>query len=139
MFYKLYGLGVLTLAVVGGIVLWRKYDTDEQAEGPGDDDYWAGLNFGITGWAPQLPIHPKSMAPTEAVYAPVAVTGKRGRPGRMTTARSVDWYNPAQLVPTTGPGNLAPLPGINTGWVNADAFGNPNDPFKADGGILQNG
>lgn len=56
-------------------------------------------------WLPDLPIHSKSVAPTQGKYA--TVQRNKYKSG-ITTARDTDWLNPAQLYPTTGPGDLAP-------------------------------
>ena len=108
---------VLGLAGYGGYAFYKHYWTDDSADGAAEDDYWAGLNFGISGWSPQLPIHPKSKAPTQAVYAPISINPKKYGAGNAIPARTMDYYNPAQLVPTTGPGNLAPVPGVNTEFI----------------------
>ena len=117
MYRKLCALGLLGLAGYGGYVLWNKYNTDDSADAAAEDDYWSGLNFGITGWSPQLPIHSRSKTPTQGVYPAPTVYARKYKPGDMIPQRSQDYMNPAQLVPTTGPGNIAPQVGINTEFI----------------------
>jgi hypothetical protein len=119
--HKCLGVGVVALAGVGGYWLYKTYYVSDDADSAADDDYFAGLNFGISGWKPQLPIHPRSMLPTaEAVYSPVQLKPQRGKAWSMIPARSTDYANPAQFVASTGPGNLAPIAGVNSGLANND-------------------
>jgi len=125
MFNKLCFVGVLGLAGYGG---YKLYKSSTAKGNPADDDYFAGISFGLTGWVPQLPIHPRSKVPTQGVFNPVKVSVQRGKAYAMVPARDTDYVNPAQMVPTTGPGNLAPIPGVNTSYIN-DVGGTANPYF----------
>lgn len=73
-------------------------------------------------FVPCLPIHAKSKTPTQGVFSPVH---KRKAGDGITTARDTDFLNPAQLYPTTGPGNLAPSADSNfRGMRDATPGGN---------------
>lgn len=120
MYRAVVSVGILGLAGVGGYALYKKYYTDNDAAP--EDDYWAGINFGVTGWSPQLPIHAKSKTPTQAVYNPITINHKKYGAGNSIPARNMDYYNPSQLVPSIGPGNLAPIPGVNTSFVQLNPF-----------------
>lgn len=125
---------VLGLAGYGGYKLYTTYYKDNSADKGAEDDYWAGLDFGITGWSPQLPIHPKSKAPTQGVYGPTSLYSRKYKPGDMIPARTMDYANPSQLVATTGPGNLAPMTGVNTEWVGLNDPA--NGPFQQRRAVL---
>lgn len=75
----------------------------------GESDTLAAIKDGVgsmTTWIPQLPISPKSVV-TSGTYTtrPVKAKYKDG----IVMARDTDYYNPAQLYPSGGPGNLAPI------------------------------
>jgi hypothetical protein len=68
-------------------------------------------------WVPQLPVHSKSVAPTQGSTG--TVPRNKYKSG-ITTARDQDWLNPAQLYPTTGPGNIAPHAGSDFRGLRED-------------------
>jgi len=87
---------VLILSVVGYIA-WQIRSNNDLL-GQSEDTTNAG-------W-PLLPIHPK--ANQEAIYnQKVKITNKYE--DKQIPARNLDYYNPAQLYASTGPGDLAPM------------------------------
>ena len=80
-----------------------------------ESDTLAAVKVGVgklTALVPLLPISPKSVGPeTSGTYTtrPIKAKYKDG----IVMARDTDYYNPAQLYPSGGPGNLAPIASAN--------------------------
>src|SRR5579862_5513484 len=86
-----------------------KWWQGETVSGDQSDDFDAAMKSSHFGeWVPQLPIHQRSkLSSTNATYKPVKVSTKY-KDG-IVPARDMDYYNPSQIVASTGPGNLAPF------------------------------
>jgi hypothetical protein len=99
------GVILLGVAGYGGYYI---YKTSKDANIIDPEDTWIAGQKTISGTVPVLPIHPKSdPTATQGVYTQVYSSyGKKAIP-----ARNANYMNNAQLVPTTGPGNLAPIAG----------------------------
>lgn len=103
---KLIG-GILFIAVAGGGAYYIYKQSKQSNVTDAEDDYIAGMDTSA-GTFPVLPIHPRSdPTVTQGVYA--SITSSYGK--KSITARNTDYINPSQLVPTSGPGNLAPIAG----------------------------
>ena len=112
-------IGALAVAGVGVVayLAYKQLDNDDMPNDP-EDTFNAG-SYEDNMTLPALPIHPKwNPSATQGVFTPGKVKSVVGTSNVsshygdiMVPARNSDYLNWAQLVPTTGPGNLAPIMG----------------------------
>lgn len=101
---KIVAGGILILAGIGGYTVYKKYHV--KANVSVEDDFNAANSL-FGEYVPFLPIHSKSNPQTRGIYTTLKPS-TRYKDG-IVPARNTDYYNPSQLVASTGPGNLAPF------------------------------
>lgn len=69
-----------------------------------ENDYDVATQLGHD-YMPALGLHPRAKVPTQGNTNTIP---RNSYKAGITTARDTDFLNPAQLYPTTGPGDIAP-------------------------------
>lgn len=99
-------LAATTLVVSGGVLYWVYKDHSKTVDFGVNEVEAAHLSKLDNAYTPMIPPHPTLSQ--EGYYVPVTVNPNKYKSG-ILLSRTTDYYNPAQIYASTGPGNLAPF------------------------------